>query len=360
MRIAMIYQNLPAFMYGDHETHGLGGSENGFLRTVEHLLKRGHEVHVYNRADVPPTDYGAGLQWANLQFFDPNRRDYDVIYSLRHREVFEKAKVRAKLRVLFLADTESVGLGESVKAGNIDLVMAVSHWQKEKIAREEHLPDDYWMVTSNGVEVAPLSLEKKVLGRCLFSATPERGLSELLDIWPRIRAEVPTATLHVYSSFMGWGHTREENEKMCEAIYARMEMMKPLGVVNCRHGNAAQIRTAQEEAEFYLYPSDFWETCCMSVLEAMLAGALPVVTGRAGLLEKVLPGVTGEVVPAYGCGTRRYQDIFVEETVNLLAASPTGFLETMRHNAYAFASQFSYTRLVPGWIQEWERRIRAK
>ena len=99
----------------------------------------------------------------------------------------------------------------------------------------------------------------------------------------------------------------------------------------------------------------------MSVLEAMLAGAVPVVAGRAGLLEKVLPGVTGEVVPAYGCGTKRYQDEFVEKTIELLRESPFySTVESMRHNAFNFASQFSYDRLVPGWIQEWERRIHCK
>lgn len=352
----MVYQNNPPFMLNDHDEHGLGGSENGFLRTVEHLLRLGHEVHVYNKADVPPMDYGSGLQWANLKFFDPTRRDYDVVYSLRHREIFEQAPVRAKLRVLFLADTESVGLGESVKAGNLDLVMAVSHWQKEKIAREEHLPDDYWYLASNGVEAMSMNLSRKARGRCLFTATPERGLDALLDIWPHIREAVPFATLHVYSSFMGWGVSAEENEQMCAAVYNRMADMQLWGVTNCRHGNAAQIRAAQEEAEFYLYPSDFYETCCMSVLEAMLAGAIPVVTARAGLMEKVLPGVTGAAIPAYGCGTARYQKEFIDAAV-LLLNSETESLRQMRRNGSQYAYLADYKRMVPQWVAEWERRI---
>jgi len=354
MKIAMIYQNIPAFDIHTHKEKGLGGSENGFLNTVRYLVKQGHQVHVFNRLETVRIDYGGGLLWSNIAQFDP-KEYFDVVYSLRHREPFQQ-DLNTKLKVLFLADTESVGLGEDIRAGRIDLVISVSHWQKEKIAKEEEIHDDHWLVSSNGVEVIDLPLVTKVPGRCIFMATPERGLDNLLTVWPKIKSQVPFASLHLYSSFMGWGHTAEENEEMVRGIYTKVESLRDLDVVNFKHANSEIARDAQRQADLYLYPSDFYETCGMAILESMLWGTIPVVSGRAALLEKVLNKVTGYVVPTYGSSNQRYQDKFVEQTVRALLLNEET-KKRMRLNCQTYAMQFSYDNLVTEWTSEWQRRI---
>lgn len=356
MKIAMLYPNAPKFLLNTHDEQGLGGSESGFTRTVQYLSRRGHEVYVFNQSPLPaPIEYAPNLHWLDISSFKP-REPYDVVYSLRHREPFQ-SDVNAKLKVLFLADTESHGLGDDVKQGRINLVMSVSHWQKEKIQSEEGIPNDYWIVTSNGVDGKQYSDDvKRAPGRCLFTATPERGLANLLDVWPRIRQEVPDATLHLYSSFIGWGHTRSENEQMLYDLYYRISNMADQGVVNYQHAKPSELATAQLEATAYLYPSDFYETCCMSVLESMYRGTIPVVTGRAGLLEKVVPNVTGFTVPPYGGDTARYQKVFVDRAVDVLTMDPIA-RHRMSMNCRSFAEQFTYDVLVGGWEREWQERL---
>ena len=364
MKIAMLYPNLPPFDWTWHDQRGLGGSENGMLRTAQHLAQLGHEVHVFNRAELPITQAGENLWWANLSFFNP-KEYYDVVYSLRHKEPFEQYHpLNTKLKVLFLADTESKGLGETVHQLKVDLVMAVSHWQIEKIQLEEHIHNDHWMVTSNGV----MSLRdetisvNKVQGRCIFLSTPERGLTPLLDIWPKIKSAVPWASLHLYSSFMGWGVSREENENMCRDIYARIDSMANLGVLNCKHGAYEEICLAQSQAEAYLYPSDFYETCGMGILESMYTGTIPVATGRAGLLEKITNNVTGKLIPAYGADSPRYQKMFAEAAIDVLkrVVDDNAWKSAMREACMKYASQFTYPILVREWVNEWQRRIKEK
>ena len=335
---------------------GLGGSESGFVRTAQILAKLGHDVNVYNQTDMSLTRYNPNLQWGNVQAFDPSA-PVDVFYSLRLLHPFD-LRPNAKLKVLFLADTESKGLGNYIRDGRVQLVTAVGHWQKEKIAREETIHDDHWLISSNGID-AEVEVDKeiqKVPGRCLYIATPERGLENLLNIWPEIKARVPHATLHLYSSFIGWGTSHEENEKMCDYIYNMARNLAELGVTNYRHASPREIRRAQLEADCYLYPTDFYETCCMSVLESMYAGAIPVTTTRGALLEKVLNEVTGYTVPAYGGETSRYRKLFADVAVRALTASSEE-KAYLRYNMRKYAAQFTYDNLVPFWANEWQSRI---
>lgn len=355
MKIAMVYLNNPPFGPTDHETIGIGGSENGFLNTAKTLVKFGHTVHFFNMVNEPMTMYSEKFLWGNIGYFDPRER-YDVVISLRHKEFFDRA-MNTALKVLFLADTESVGLGEYVRNGKIDVVMSVSNWQAEKIAREEGITGQFWIITSNGVRNDLPVTKDKVKNRFIFASTPERGLETLLDVWPRILEKVPDATLHLYSSFLGWRHTDEEDKRMMAGVYSRIEGMQ--GVTNRRHASEAELRLALSEAEFYLYPADFYETCCMCVLECMLVGVIPVVTGRAGLLEKVVDGVTGFTVPAYGQDTSRYKDAFVSAVVNATELSQYD-KALIVGNEMMFARHFTYDVLIPKWVKEWERRIHDK
>lgn len=351
----MLYVSNPPFDLNTHNAAGLGGSENGFIRTAEWLLKLGHTVHVFNRIEQPPVITG-NLTVANLAYL--NRAEpYDVVYSLRHKEPFNE-KFNTRLKVLFLADIESVGLINYIQDHKIDLVMGVSLWQSYNIMNEEKISPDRFYVTSNGVvDNGEVNVLEKVKGRCIHLATPDRGIPTLLDIWPRIKERVPWATLHVYTSFMGWGVSAEENEKLCKDLYARIDSMSRLGVSNRKHGNADEIRKAQKEAQVYLYPTDFRETCCMSVLESMLCGSIPVATAKAALIEKILPGVTGFPIPDYGASTTRYQDLFVEAAVRALTMEDEKRLYFAK-NARNYALNFTYDKMVPEWVSEWERRLK--
>ncbi len=354
MKIAMLYPLDPPFGPDTHNQVGLGGSENGFVRTIEYLVKRGDEVWVFNRW---PVSIDAGnLHWRHIDQFQ-RQTAYDVVYSLRSPEKFVEG-VNARLRVLFLADTESRGLGTIVREGKLDLIMAVSAWQKEKIAQEEHIHDDYWMVTSNGIasmnEVTTWRPEDDLI-TCIYMATPERGLMNLLAVWPEIHRQVPESRLLLYSSYMGWGVPQDQNEEMCRELYAQIAGLAPLGVENRKHGNAEEIRKALMLSDLYLYPTDFYETCCMSVLEAMFVGVVPIVTRRAALMQHVTNGLTGISIAPIGASTKRYQQQFIAETVALMRDKyMRGKMSMFAHD---YADQYKYDKLVPAWVAEWESRL---
>lgn len=364
MKVDLHYGMDPSFGPTTHEDEGVGGTENFVTYSAEYLARAGHEVRVYNKIVTPIRDVSTDVTWSPLAHFDPGEHR-DVLLSFRTREVFESWRTTS-LQAIALADTESHGLGDAVRAGRVDLVMFVSRWQHDKICAEEDIPPERAMVTGNGVSMARFDALRdsveRVPGKCIHMATPERGLEPLLDVWPLIQERVPHASLHLFSSFKGWRVNDADNADMCRGIYGRIAGLRAAGfnVVNHRHTNAPGIRRHLLESELYLYPTrHFNETCCISALEAAAAGVPIVATARAALNERVRDGQTGYLVrdPSTDSGQGRdgHDLEFAEMAIELLTDGATW--RRMSEASVEMARRYDYTRLVAEWVERWKHEI---
>lgn len=365
----MHYSNNPPFLPSSHGEQGIGGTENFACAVARYLVKSDHEVSFYNQADIEPTIL-EGINWANLSHFNPSE-ECDIIISFRMREVFQQ-ELKAKLKVLILADTESRGLGDDVRAGRIDVVMPVGKWQMAKIASEEGLEGhDCWMLASNGVDIENFKLvnepdKSNISGKCIHTSTPERGLSLLLDIWPDIeRAKLLKdkgiqPELHLFSSFRGWGTSEQDNENMCKDVYARIDVMKAEGlhIVNHKHVNAAALQIHMMEADLFLYPTNFNETFCLSLTEARYAGAIPVVSNRAALAERISSGRNGFLVGEYmhDATSAENKKLFTSHAITALWLDGDK-KRKIRKESMETACKYDYAVLLPGWLEEWQSRL---
>lgn len=349
MKVDLHYSNNPPFTDSDLEQKGLGGTEGFIVQSARELARQGHQVRLYNRSPIETTS--SEVFWSNISRFNP-QEDRDVFVSFRMREIF---KERPKgLKVIILADTESVGLGDDVRNGLVDLVMFVSQWQKDKIATEENIPDEYCMVTANGIKLEEFEKKiDKVRGMCIHTSTPERGLSHILDIWPKIQVLQPEASLHLFSSYYGWGAKPEENQNMCAAQYAQAEFLEKTGhnIVNHVHVGAEELREWQLKSELFLYPTAFKETCCISALEAAAAGSVLVCSDVAALHERVVDGETGYLIPGE-VGTSEHDWNFVSKVNSLLMDQAK--LMNMAHTAQECARSYDFEVLVRDWVEKWQ------
>jgi glycosyltransferase involved in cell wall biosynthesis len=349
MKIDLHYSNNPPFTDTDLEQIGLGGTEGFIVQSARELARQGHQVRLYNRSPIETES--SGVFWSNISRFKP-QEDRDVFVSFRMREIFkEKPK---GLKAIILADTESYGLGDEVREGLVDLVMFVSRWQKDKIAAEEGIPEENCLVTANGIKLDEFNQEIiKTPGMCIHTSTPERGLTQLLDIWPKIQVLQPNASLHLFSSYFGWGATPEKNQEMCAAQYAQAEFLAKTGhnVVNHIHVGAAELREWQLRAELFLYPTAFKETCCISSLEASAAGCVHICSDVAALRERAVDGVTGYLIPGE-VGTSEHDWQFVSKVNELLMDSEK--TQQMSQAAREYAKSYDFGVLVKNWIEKWQ------
>ena len=351
MKIDLHYSNNPPFTDSDYEQKGLGGTE-GFIVQMARELAMGHEVRVYNRSPVEmPSNR---VFWSNINRFNP-QENRDILISFRMREIFEENPTGYK--IIILADTESIGLGNLVREGKVDLVMFVSQWQKDKIAAEEGIPEENCMVASNGVRLSEFVNDfEKVPGMCIHTSTPERGLSYLLELWPKIQLFQPDAELHLFSSYLGWGVSPEENQSMCNAQYMQAEYLTKTDhkIINHIHTGPGELREWQLKSQLFLYSTRFLETCCISSLEAAAAGCVLVCSNVAALRERVVDGVTGYLIPGEA-GTPDHDWLFISK-VNELLMQPEK-LNEMGQAAREYAKAYDYSTMVGPWVEDWKRNF---
>lgn len=367
MKIICHYSNNPPFRPIDYIMKGLGGTESYAINISKQFAKLGNEVKFYNMS-VEDYETIDGVYWSNISEFNSSE-NADILISFRMREIFHRMLGDIKHKVLILADTESKGLGDDVRAGLIDSVVAVSKWQMDKISKEEGLEDHpCWILSSNCIDTSEFDLNRfqrrNEFPLCIHMSTPERGLGILLELWPRIfeRAKLYGITpgLALFSSFYGWGVSEEQNAEMCKDSYRIAKILESDGyrVENRIHANSEVMRMAEEQASFLLYPTNFDETYCISLTECMYAGAIPIVSNRGALAERVRNFVTGFKVGDYesDINEERRKEEFIDATVFAMSL-PEMNLYKIRDNAKDYAKTHDYKTVAKRLIDELENKF---
>jgi glycosyltransferase involved in cell wall biosynthesis len=170
------------------------------------------------------------------------------------------------------------------------------------------IPDNKVLVTSNGIPTSTITGWKGNPKRLIYMSSPDRGLIYLLDYWPEIRRRVPDAELHI---FYGFG--------VFDAIYsnnpAKMVWKKQIVNMMNQKGITYHDRVGQQQLEqeinlsgIWAYPTHFEEISCISAMKAQAAGAVPVVTNYAALIETVKNGLKIDVDITTKEGQKQYID----------------------------------------------------
>jgi glycosyltransferase involved in cell wall biosynthesis len=139
-------------------------------------------------------------------------------------------------------------------------------------------------MATNGVPFGRFAVDESALAarprRAIYSSTPFRGLNLLLHAWPLIRQTVRGAELHVFSSMKVY---RDEENPKYQELY-RQATTTP-GVTY--HGSVGQaaLRDAMTQCRVLAYPCSFYETSCITAMEAMAAGCGVAATAIGALPE---------------------------------------------------------------------------
>jgi glycosyltransferase involved in cell wall biosynthesis len=183
--------------------------------------------------------------------------------------------------------------------------------------------------------------------RLVYTSQMRRGLDHLLDLFPRIRAVVPEAELHVF----GYEHT--DAPPLPDPHGATQPGVHWRGSLGTRT-LAYELRTAGMVA----HPCTLREIFCTAVAAAQDA-SLPVVTSdRAALAERVTHGMDGFLISRHlrECG---YQDVFVEAVGRLFRYD--GLWIRLESNAVRKANRFySWDSSAAGWEDELRQAITGR
>jgi glycosyltransferase involved in cell wall biosynthesis len=289
-------------------TTGIGGSETAVIEIAKRFAADDWRVDVYNGAGRYEGEYDTVGYW------EPERLDNghaDVWVTWRHPEVLPRNADKA---LLWLHDLNyGPGMAEAIREWDRlsnHHVCGVSQWHAEMLERYYDL--ERVSFVPNGIDLARfLPGVRKEAFDCVYASSPDRGLDRLLNLWPAVLNREPGARLHIA---YGWDNIDKLIQRNLRAYVTSqggrgdlldfkqhcLNMIKNLGSAVVDHGRISQTELAKlySESAAWVYPTSFLEVSCISAMEAMAGGAVPVTTrvgalpetvGKAGLLVNGMP-----------------------------------------------------------------------
>ena len=170
-------------------------------------------------------------------------------------------------------------------------IFCLTEWHKNKfikvfpqftnIVHKIHLGINFTNYINNNEDKIPYSF--------IYSSFPNRGLSVLLKLWPKIIERYPTAILNIFTDIKNeWVNiTHKEEINEVKQLLESYKNIYQSSVIN--HGWVSKqiLSNFWKKTQIWVYPCIFKETFCLTALEAALTKTLAITNNLAALEETV-------------------------------------------------------------------------
>lgn len=318
-------------IYGDDGRIGIGGAELTLMTMCEEWTKRGYEIVLYN----DPTEKNVSpFEQRNIcEFWPQSPRDILIIFrSPNPKTVWSKG-----YKVWWSHDQSTRGDFKPFSK-IVNKIICVSEFHKEYFKKRYDIE----------AQVIPVPVRvsdyknpiEKVVGRCIWTSVPDRGLEIMGHVWPIIKKGYPEATLCITSDYRLWGAFYANNEKW------RTRFMNLDGIIFLGGIKRPRLIEEQLKAQLHPYTCTYEELFCQSIAESEVAGAYPVTT-NIGALSSTNFGtvVNGSYM------SKEWPDLFASVVIDLL--KDQDYLCTLQKDVQRKALvNFNPSRIVDIWDKE--------
>ena len=350
------YNSVP-WNYSGMTRGALGGSEKAVAYLSLELLKLGYTVYV--SGDVQPEEIAlanntqCSLKYVALPDLPELLRTtaFHTIVCSRYVSFVELYGVIASWYRFYVwaHDTHLLAYGCDLSdtaiiekwSDRIDGCVCQTRWHADEYARRYPTLQSKIHVINNGIDPAmfpSLNSFNKVANRFIYTSRTERGLSRILDLWPDIIAAMPDATL-VISKYVAF--PCNDDERRIQARIAGLNQMQG-GQGRIRHLgqlNPAQLYAEMGAAEYWLYPTDWPETSCITAMEMLMSGVICLYYPVAGLTETM-----------GGCGIQVAPGGEVDALINIVKHGEPE-KEGLRQRGRAYAESCSWASRAQQWVR---------
>lgn len=353
------------------EDIGCGGSETSVALLAKALAQKGNLPLVY----AMDNQVWDGVIYRNHSKYIPEGTPCNLFISSRVPEVFN-SNIAAWQKYLWMHDIHCWNRLTPEICSELDGIIALSHWHADHIKRaypylkdcevidmdnQDKIYEDEWtphifdadgvcmklpkiIILGDAIDTERFKVKaKKIPNRFIWCSSPDRGLEELLNLWPLLKARLPDATLKI---FYGWNYfnsslfapsQRELKERL-------KQLIKQDGVEWCERIGQKQLAIEMTQAEGLIYPPphDFRETYGITFLEAQAAGVICFYR---------MNGALGETIGGRGVPLRL--DMSQKEIVDLIVntLSNKELCGTIRKEARKYASKRTWSAQAEKLLQ---------
>jgi glycosyltransferase involved in cell wall biosynthesis len=357
------------------QEQGMGGRETALVQLAENWAQQGHEV--INFVPVEATcrsEYLGGPEsppGESLYINSEMTSDYlmnfpsDVIVSWEEPRIFIAPEIRelTKLKIVEMQVAHlQVQLHEhAVNCDDfIDGYAALSPWAADFLVENEPaITPEKISILPNGIDITRYPDPPRYDDapgpppyRFFYSSSPDRGLHHLLRLWPRVLERWPGSTLHIAYGAERWINQCKwlHNMQAEMALYIENNLKQP-GVHYLGKIGQVDLAKLQKSCHALLYTCDTLqptETGCITAIEAMAAGAVPILTECDCLPSEFEGAAAFAPLP--------FDDDAYLEAMSSVLDDPTNY-QSLQFAGRNFAEERSWHNIAQQWSQWFEASL---
>ena len=299
--------------------NGVGGSETYIIEMATYIQKHGHyKVIVFCNCDnseiFNDVEY---LHLSNYQDFISNIYVNTCIIS-RYSEYYPAATL-SNIDNIYLIAHDLTFTGNIIPVHNkLKKIFCLTEWHVSYLSNIFPQLKDYFVPFYYGIDFNKFlsdDITIKQKNKFIYSSFPNRGLLELLQMWPKIYDKYNDASLHIFCDLNGEWVNRVATNKITEIKLLIEQYESKYNIHNHGWVDKKTLANAWLTSEYWLYPCTFQETFCLTALEAALTKTLAITNNLAALQNTV--GDRGIIIEG-NAETNDWQEKALKEVFNIM------------------------------------------
>jgi len=162
----------------------------------------------------------------------------------------------------------------------IDGCICLTEWHRNLfLEKYPELKDKIYLI-NNGIDNKLFNSRiNKIPNKFIYSSRPDRGLDTLIDLWPKILEQIPDASLTI-STYGSFPCNPEE-------ILLKNKIDQFVSINYLGNLNTEKLYEQMATAEYWLYPTNWPETSCITALEMLRSEVICLYYPVAGLQNTI-------------------------------------------------------------------------
>ena len=328
---------------------GVGGSETYIIEMARYIQKQGFFKVIVFCNCISHTIF-EGVEYIPIVNYPPFIKNVEF-----HTCVISRFSEYLPAAICGKAENVYLVLHDLTPSGNVipvhdklKKIFCLSEWHVEYFLNIFPQFKDITMPFYYGIDntfgkytFEKYTFEDLVENKFIYSSFPNRGLLQLLQMWPRIVDKFPNATIHIYSDVNGkWvNNVAGEMMQQIRDLLDQTENNKKLNIFYYGWVKKAELADAWKTSQYWFYPCTFMETFCLTAVEAALSKTLAITNGLAALQNTV--GDRGICIPG-DPSTVEWQDAALGELFSIMEDGASQKREELMERNYEWASKMSW------------------
>lgn len=322
---------------GAHFNELCSGSEYMAVRLAEFFVNRGKRVYIFCVCDglegevngvyyLPVQQYYRFLRNTWVDLLIVSRDSGKLSYLPNIRNVF-----------LWIHDTEPIG-DEFQTSPTFRAAVVLTESHKKHIMRTFQLNDKLLQIIPNAIQPLSPQREKKSL-QFIYASSPDRGLDFLLPVFRVICKKYPAARLLIFA-----------NKSLVSAQALQQIDEDPDHITLSPRVSREVLHGHYAESDYWLYPTDFVETYCITAAEAQYYRCVCIYSAVGALIDTV--GARGVMLKKRVSDPEYDQEIV--QKIDFLEQNPN-MKEVYRHRGHDWAKE----QMIENIGMQWQKFIVA-